>query len=155
MGINSSKHAYLILAHSDPAHLKLLVKSLDDERNDIFIHLDAKTNSTYFNKIESKFANLQFIQNRVDARWGDYSLVKATYALFECVNNKSYSRIHLISGADFPLKSQDYIHSFFEKYPNEEFLSISDGPNTKAEIRKNEIISFFSSIHPGKPQDYC
>lgn len=133
---NTSKHAYLILAHSDPDHLKLLVRSLDDERNDIFIHLDAKTDATRFDKIESKLANLQFTRDRVDVRWGDYSLVKATYALLEYINKRTYTRIHLISGADFPLKSQDYIHNFFEKHQHQEFISFSENRNTKSEIRK-------------------
>ncbi len=36
------KHAYLILAHGSYALLQRLVSAIDDERNDIFIHIDRK-----------------------------------------------------------------------------------------------------------------
>ena len=35
------KHAFLILAHDEVDLLKLLVGSLDDPRNDIYVHMDA------------------------------------------------------------------------------------------------------------------
>lgn len=38
----NEKHAYLILAHNDPKVLELLVRLLDDSRNDIYIHVDKK-----------------------------------------------------------------------------------------------------------------
>ena len=36
------KHAYLILAHNEFEVLNRLIESLDDVRNDIYIHFDAK-----------------------------------------------------------------------------------------------------------------
>ena len=36
------KHAYLIIAHTQPELLKILLKMLDDERNDIYLHIDSK-----------------------------------------------------------------------------------------------------------------
>ena len=38
------KHAYIILAHKDDYTFYSLLKMLDHEKNDIFIHMDAKTN---------------------------------------------------------------------------------------------------------------
>ena len=37
------KHAYLILAHHEPEVLQLLLTSLDDARNDIFLHIDRRS----------------------------------------------------------------------------------------------------------------
>ena len=37
-----NKHAYLIIVHNEFEILKLLVKTLDDARNNIYIHFDAK-----------------------------------------------------------------------------------------------------------------
>lgn len=37
-----SKHAFLVMAHKDDEVLRALMRVLDDERNDIFIHMDAK-----------------------------------------------------------------------------------------------------------------
>ena len=36
------KHAYLILAHHAFGLLQLLVETLDDPRNDIYVHVDRK-----------------------------------------------------------------------------------------------------------------
>lgn len=36
------KHAYLIIAHNEFDLLQKLISVLDDERNDIFIHIDKK-----------------------------------------------------------------------------------------------------------------
>ena len=35
-------HAYLIIAHHHFNQLKLLLTLLDDERNDLFVHIDEK-----------------------------------------------------------------------------------------------------------------
>ena len=36
------KHAYLIMAHNEFEILKILLHLLDDERNDIYLHIDSK-----------------------------------------------------------------------------------------------------------------
>ena len=38
------KHAFLIMAHNNLEILQTLVSMLDDERNDIFLHIDLKSN---------------------------------------------------------------------------------------------------------------
>ena len=36
------KHAFLIMAHGSLPLLRVLLSMLDDERNDIFLHIDRK-----------------------------------------------------------------------------------------------------------------
>lgn len=36
------KHAYCIMAHGNWEQLQMLITALDDERNDIFLHIDKK-----------------------------------------------------------------------------------------------------------------
>ena len=36
------KHAYMIIAHNEFDLLEILVRLLDDPRNDIYVHIDAK-----------------------------------------------------------------------------------------------------------------
>ena len=38
------RHAYLIMTHKEPYNLKKLLELLDDEDNDIYIHIDIKSN---------------------------------------------------------------------------------------------------------------
>ena len=115
------KHAYLILAHNEWDLLKILVSRLDDERNDIYIHIDAKVDM--LPDVVAENTGLHFINNRVDVRWGDLSVVEAELALFEeAVAKGPYAYYHLLSGVDMPLKSQDYIHAFYDANQGKEFI---------------------------------
>jgi len=115
------KHAYLILAHHEFGLLQTLIDCLDDARNDIYVHLDKKVKVLPELHIEK--ANLVVINQRVDIRWADYSMVEAEFALFkEAQKNGPYAYYHLLSGVDLPLKSQDYIHRFFEDNQGKEFV---------------------------------
>lgn len=42
------RHAYCIIAHSNPQQLWHLIDLLDDERNDIYIHVDQKVDIQAF-----------------------------------------------------------------------------------------------------------
>lgn len=115
------KHAYLILAHHEFGLLQTLIDCLDDARNDIYVHIDKKVKVLPELHIEK--ANLVVINQRVDIRWADYSMVEAEFALFkEAQKNGPYAYYHLLSGVDLPLKSQDYIHRFFEDNQGKEFI---------------------------------
>lgn len=115
------KHAYLILAHHAFGLLQLLVETLDDPRNDIYIHVDRKVKE--MPSLKTSQAGLVMLENRVDVRWGDYSMVRAEEALFrEAAGRGPYEYYHLLSGVDLPLKSQSYIHRFFEEHKGYEFI---------------------------------
>ena len=60
------KHAYLIMAHNNLYVLEKLLLLLDDYRNDIYIHIDAKlknVNLTYFKNIINK-SNLIYTKKK-------------------------------------------------------------------------------------------
>ena len=129
------KHAFLIMAHTDFELLKSLVLCLDDPRNDIFIHLDKKIRD--LPEISTEKAGLYMLKDRVDVRWGDISVVEAEYALFEAAVNKGpYQYYHLLSGADLPIKNQDYLHWFFDKNNGKEFIGYTLTEITPEVIRK-------------------
>ena len=126
-----NKHAYLVIAHNEFEILKLLIGVLDDIRNDIFIHFDAKCSKLPLLKCFK--SNMYIIHNRINVCWGDYSQVDAELLLFDYAHtmqkekNVSYQYYHLISGVDIPLKSQDYIHNFFDRHNGREFLGFYQG----------------------------
>ncbi len=118
------RHAFLIMAHSDFESLKYLLFALDDERNDIYIHVDKRTRYVDFDEISSwvKKAGL-FFTPRIKVYWGHHSLMDSEMILFKtAAANGHYHYYHLLSGVDFPIKSQDYIHEFFHN-KDQEFLS--------------------------------
>ncbi len=138
------KHAYLILAHNEFEVLNRLIESLDDVRNDIYIHFDAKVKE--LPTLAIKFSKLFILENRVDVKWGDVTVVEAELNLFEAASkNKSYQYYHLLSGVDMPIKSQDYIHQFFNSNQGKEFIGFYTGDISKEIDRKVRRTHLFSS----------
>ena len=128
------KHAYLIIAHHEPEILQLLISALDDERNDIYVHIDKKApfdgGELYVQK-----SRLVLLDNRRDARWGDFSLVEVEIALFkEAYKQGPYAYYHLLSGVDLPLRSQDYIHAYCAAHAGTEFIGFAQNV-TEKELR--------------------
>lgn len=122
------KHAYLIMAHSQFRQVAKLVRLIDDEDNDIYLHIDKKVSDAHiiFNDIIKPAVNKSHIyfvpQNNVN--WGAYSLVKTEIDLLKASLPKEYQYYHLLSGADLPLKSQKYIHRFFSENQGKEFVQL-------------------------------
>lgn len=116
------RHAYLIMAHNEPQLLDALLKALDNERNDIYLHIDAKAGfdcASY----QPVFSKVHYIQNRIDGRWGDFSLVEIEFALIRAaVQLGQYSHFHLLSGVDLPVKSQVFIHDYCNAHPQTLFI---------------------------------
>lgn len=136
------KHAYLILAHNEYPVLECLIKAIDDPRNDIYIHFDCKVKELPI--IKTNKSNLYIIENRIDVRWGDVSVVEAEYILFEAASNKdTYTYYHLLSGVDIPLKSQNDIHDFFDKYQGKEFIGFYKYPMAEEMDRKVNRVHLF------------
>lgn len=122
-----NKHAYLILAHTNFNQLRKLIETLDDERNDIFVHVDKK--ATGFNPEDfsnvCKKSRLVFLPERIKVNWGGVSIMRAELALLKAATSTDrYRYYHLLSGLDFPLKSQDEIHRFFNENNGKEFISL-------------------------------
>ncbi|MCQ2174637.1 MAG: beta-1,6-N-acetylglucosaminyltransferase [Bacteroidales bacterium] len=118
------RHAYLILAHDRPGQLKTLLRTLDDSRNDIFVHIDAKAafSPDIFEGV-CKRASLSFTSPRIKARWGGFSLAEVELALLQAATASHHQYYHLLSGMDLPIKSQDFIHNFFDSNDGKEFIN--------------------------------
>lgn len=117
------KHAYLIMAHTQPELLKKLVGLLDDEKNDIYLHIDSKAIDFPMEEIRSKIkkANCIFTE-RTDVTWGSYSQINCEMVLLKEAVKTEHQYYHLLSGMDLPIKSQDEINEFFDKYNGLEFV---------------------------------
>lgn len=117
------KHAYLIMAHNDFDTLIHVLREIDDPRNDIYLHIDKKSGMVDLDliKVSVKESGLYFVP-RMKVFWGTISQVKCELKLLKKASAKGYKYYHLISGNDFPLKSQDYIHNLLRD-EDSEFLS--------------------------------
>ena len=104
-------HAYLIIAHDQFDLLESLLKCIDDERNDIYIHIDSHSKLD-IGRIQNVLQNsrVEFVP-RIHIRWGGFDMVRCEYELLEAAfeSGRKYDYVRLISGADLPLKNQDEI----------------------------------------------
>ena len=113
--------------------MKTLIGLLDDPRNDIYLHLDAKTDASAFRDIRPVRAGFVFVKDRINVNWGALSLVRAEMAVLSAASqNGRYAYCHLLSGVDLPLKSQDYIHAAFASRTEEYFDIRRDAFNMEA-----------------------
>ena len=144
------KHAYLILAHSQFNQLAFLISLLDHQDNDIFIHIDKKSNiDDYFlNLIKSSAKQSQvYFTERVSVSWGGYSQIEAEMILFKAASNReSYYFYHLISGVDLPLLSQQRIHNFFDDYKDYSFLTFMNIEDDGEDINRFKYYHLFESF---------
>lgn len=141
--MSASKHAYLILAHGNPFVLEKLILLIDDEYNDIYIHVDKKAKDfdfSYFKSLPLK-STLTFVE-QVDVRWGHVSMIEAELKLYRSATLQyKYAYYHLVSGADLPLLSQKEIHLFFEANVGKEFLGFSNDAFNRDRVSKIHLFA--------------
>lgn len=103
---------------------------IDDPRNDIYLHIDRRAKNFDHEAIATAVEKSRlFLAPRINVYWGHYTQITAILNMLgEAVAN-TYSYYHLLSGADLPLKNQDYIHSFFEENSDYEFVGFSETYN--------------------------
>jgi len=136
------RHAYLIIAHTNPAQLKKLIHLLDDERNDVYVLIDKKS------KFECNFTDSckeskLYVLPQIAISWGGVSQIEAELSLFEMASrNGPYQYYHLLSGMDLPLHNQNYIHAFFDKYNGYEFFTFV-GDEIYKRVNPSKRIRFY------------
>jgi len=123
MEINMNRHAYLIIAHHQFSLLEKIIRLLDNERNDIYIHIDKKVEGfdeqPFYEAV--KYSNIYFVK-RISVSWGGFSQIKCELELLRSAVKGNYQYYHLISGVDLPLKKQNEIFDFFDKNNGCEFV---------------------------------
>ncbi|MDQ1425119.1 MAG: hypothetical protein QOD72_2617 [Acidimicrobiaceae bacterium] len=126
------KVAYLVLAHTAPAHLSRLIAALSSESSTIFVHVDQKSDLDAFRHLAPP--NVEFTQERVRVEWGHFSQVEAALVLLRAgvADPRRFDRFVLISGVDYPLRSVSYIAHFFALHPDWEFIDLFPMPDDAA-----------------------
>lgn len=141
------KHAYLIIAHNEFEVLRLLVSALDDQRNDIYVHIDKKVKS--MPELHTSNSRLYVLDKRVDVRWGHVSQIESELVLFEtaCLNGP-YERYILLSGVHLPIKTNTYIHEFFDAFDGKELLHFWPFDDYEADTKiriRNYLLRYYKS----------
>lgn len=154
------KHACLIMAHHHFDFLKELLVCLDDDRNDIYLHIDKKAGNFEPDQFYAVLKKSRlFFTERLDVRWGGFSQINCELLLLKKAVSQyprgCCSYYHLLSGSDLPLKSQDEIHAFFQQHAGKEFIAFDREVSTQARERVTLWHFFRESSSPlAEPGDH-
>jgi hypothetical protein len=125
------KKAYIILAHKNEQQVQRLVDTLDDNNSTFFLHVDLKVSNSEFKKVFEKDTRVHFVP-RVKTEWGGFGLVEATLnAMSEVSKSGNFDKIILLSGQDYPIKSNEEIDQYFHDSKFNIFIDHFPLPNYK------------------------
>ncbi|MVN23444.1 beta-1,6-N-acetylglucosaminyltransferase [Mucilaginibacter arboris] len=122
--------AYIIIAHKNPEQLLRLIKILDDGCSVFFVHIDKRVSINHFTALKSLGSKVNLVK-RVYSDWGAFGLVQCTLNAMIAIKESAmaFNRIILLSGQDYPIKSNDYINNYFQKTPYSIFFEYWPLPN--------------------------
>ncbi|MEH6309078.1 beta-1,6-N-acetylglucosaminyltransferase [Olivibacter sp. CPCC 100613] len=115
---------YLILAHDNLSQLDKLVHTLNSSYSRFYIHIDRRVQYKEINRRDFvSLKNVVVLKNRVAIHWGGFNMIKATLSLmWKALNGKDIGYYVLLSGQDFPIKSNEIIYDILSKNYGAEFL---------------------------------
>lgn len=133
--------AYLMLCHKNPAQVWDLICQLNTEDVDFYVHIDKKSDN--FELPQQSNIHIIPYTERVDVRWATISMVSATLVLARTALNADthYDYFCLLSGQDFPIKSNREIQDFFALNNGANFIDIisKDSPMYRRFLKRNEL----------------
>lgn len=145
------KHAYLIAAHHQIQLLYILLQLIDDERNEIYLHVDKKCkefNETDLKNVIHK-AKIHLLERRT-VTWGGYSQIQLELDLLKESTLTHHDIYHLISGVDLPLKSQDEIYRFFDTHKGMQVVSYDYHTDMKDVTNRMAYYRMFQDVYGNK-----
>ena len=120
--------AYLIYAYSHPELMARMIDALNRPDVSFFIHIDKKVDIEPFLRCVKTADNIVFLKNRIKVFWMGYTQVEAVLLLMKEATEQGgkikepYKYYVLLSSQDYPIKSNNYIFDFFERYNDLEYL---------------------------------
>ena len=123
---------YIILAHKNPAQVERLIQRLKYPGSRFYVHIDRNVQISPYKEELSQHEHISFLKEdqREPGTWGDIGIVKATLnAMKQIVEDKRSGHCLLLSGQDYPLRTNKEINEFFEKKDNTSFISTFSLPH--------------------------
>lgn len=121
------KIAYIILAHQYPEQLTRLILRLNTPTVVFLVHIDKKVNDGLYEQVTHQlnhFVNVHFLK-RYKSYWGSFAVVQAILeGIKEIVENSiPCDYAVLLSGQDYPIKSNRYLEKFFSDHQGKSFIN--------------------------------
>lgn len=133
------RHAYLIIAHNEPKVLETLLKLLDIEWNDVYLHIDKRNPALNEQMSHYKMNKARFflLPEPIAVYWGHTSQIRVELNLMRAAQaNGPYLYYHLLSGCDLPIKSSQAIYDFFHRNQGREFIGFWNSDRDIKDARK-------------------
>lgn len=136
MPVPSPGIAYLLIVHSQPNHLKRIIRRLAHPDDHFFVLVDKKQHAAPFQQALSGLKNVTILPQTTSIYWVGMGTVEAELALFRAAFLRGpFAHYVLMSGADYPIKPMPYIRQFL----------LNAGKN---------FIPVHSRLHPGGPSHF-
>ena len=145
------KLGFIILAHDRPDQIRKLCETLAVDGNQVVIHFDTSASPADHDAVRSVAAmdprHIRVI-SKVHCVWGEWSLVEAVLqALSEFrAMPEQPDYVHLMSGADVPIRPLGELREFLLRNPNRDFIEccdISRGAWVKGGLGKERFRFYF------------
>ena len=155
--------AFLNLCHTDaPVVARAAAKLLKYEDFDMYVHVDYKSEMAPFIDALSGVPRLYFTDERQKVYWGGFNAIRATIMLLKqaLASAREYDYFVLLQNLDYPIRSNEFIHHFFDISSGTEFIrgcSISRSKDwhfsRKYKIYNQRDDDFYTNKH-SKPRMY-
>jgi hypothetical protein len=134
--MEAPKIAYLILAHGQEELLLRLIDTLNGPNINFFIHLDKKSTKLNFLKAALQGKHNVTIISSYKIYWMGFNMVRSTLELLQKAQDSkvNFKYFVLLSGQDYPIKSNSYINNFFTSH-SEDFISYNKMADMEQKIR--------------------
>jgi hypothetical protein len=125
------KLGFIILAHNLPKAVRRLTELLTGEGDQVVVHFDSSASQADLTEVRAiAAANPDRVRiiSKVHCVWGEWSLVEAVIqGLLEFARMPDPpDYIHLMSGADFPLRPVSQLREFLTRNPDLDFIECCD-----------------------------
>lgn len=120
------RFAYLVMVHDSMEQLKILLHLLDHCENDIYLHIDKKSNIQEAECARCISKAGIHTYKIYPVYHGDISLTKCQLFLLREAMKEQHDYYHLLSGHDLPLKKHSQILAFFEENNGKQFIHFED-----------------------------
>ncbi len=143
------KICYAIMCHKNAQQVNDMISALNHPNAIFLIHIDKKSNIE--NEID-KQSNIYFCMNRIDTKWGGPSFTQTILQLYKESKVLEYDYFVLLSGQDFPIKSNRIIFDFFTQNYGKEFVDVHTFDEFKESKYRYERYNIFTN---NRKLNYC
>jgi hypothetical protein len=124
--------AYIISAYQNLDQLARLIRRLHGDETSVVVHVDKKTDDEAYSMLLAALGDVPSVHflERHTCHWGGFGHVRATLKGIHELKRRDvdFDYLVLLTGQDYPIKSNDFIHTFFEEYREKSFMAYNALP---------------------------